>query len=130
MRRFIQNSIKPALMIFGILTTSTAIISIFPEYGTENLLKLEFSESYKILIQHWSFLIFLVGIFLIISVYKTDWRFPIVIFAAAEKSFIIYLYIRNIKFDYSDGFLLSVIVDSLMVIYFLLYIFTTYNEQH
>ena len=128
MNTFIQKTIKPFLVISGIFTASIIRIALFPKSGLEGIFKLELFENYTILIQHWSIMIFLVGFFLILSAFITSWRLPIILYATVEKIFIVFFYIVNSKQTYSDGFLFSAIIDTIIVIYFLLYLFMKYKE--
>ena len=122
MVHFLNRSIKSALVIFGVMTSSTVIIAVFPKFGLECLLQLEFIPSYKILVQHWGLLIFMTGVMLCISAYKTEWRNPVIIFAVSEKLFIVLLYIGNQESLHIDGFLIATVVDLFMVSYFVLHL--------
>ena len=69
MAGFMQKTLKPFLIIFGIITAVAVLVTVSPKSGIKNLLKLEFFEEYKILIQHWEILIFLVGLFVFLSAF-------------------------------------------------------------
>ena len=127
---FVQKTIKPFLIIFGIITAILVLVAVSPKSWVENLLKLEFFEEYKILIQHWGILIFLVGLFMFLSAFITAWRFPIILFATIEKIFIVLLYIVNLQYKFSEGFSLAAVIDSIIVIYFLIYLFVSWKQSH
>ena len=130
MKSFIQKTIKPVLIIAGIFTASTILLFISPRTALEGLLKLEFLETYTILIQHWGMIVFLVGLFLIVSAFLPSWRFPIILFATVEKIFYVYLYIISSQYKYSEGFFTSALIDAIIVIYFVIYVFINYKEQY
>jgi len=123
MKGFVQKTIKPFLIIFGIITASVVLLAVSPKSGLENLLKLEFIEEYKILIQHWGIMVFLVGLFLFVSAFVTAWRFPIILFATIEKIFIVSFYLINRRYGFAEGFFQAAVIDSIIVIYFLMYLF-------
>jgi len=123
MKGFVQKTIKPFLIISGIITASVVLLAVSPKSGLENLLKLEFIEEYKILIQHWGIVVFLVGLFLFVSAFVTAWRFPIILFATIEKIFIVCFYLINRQFEFAEGFSTAAVIDSIIVIYFLMYLF-------
>ena len=129
MKHFIQITIKPFLIISGLFTASTILLFISPKTALEGSLKLEFIETYRILIQHWGMIVFLVGLFLIISAFITSWRFPIIVFATVEKIFYVYLYIVSSQYKYSQGFFTSALIDAIIVIYFVIYILINYKEH-
>jgi len=122
MVHFLNRSIKSALVIFGIMTSSTVIIAVFPKFVIECLLQLEFIPSYKILVQHWGLLIFMTGVMLCMSAYRTEWRNPIIIFAVSEKFFFVLLYIGNQESLHIDGLLIAAVFDLFMVSYFVLHL--------
>lgn len=128
MQNFIQKTIKPFLILSGLFTTSTIVLFISPRFGIEKMLSLEFLDAYRILIQHWGMLVFLTGLFLILSAFITSWRIPIILFATIEKIFYAFLYFAYSQYDYSKGFSGPAFVDTIIVIYFILYLLVKYKE--
>jgi uncharacterized membrane protein HdeD (DUF308 family) len=121
MKSFINKTIKPFLIIAGLGTCGAGLLVFLPQFAVENLFKLQFAENYTIFLQHWGMMVLLVGVFMIISAFKVSWRMPILIYGVIEKIFYVYLYFFNINRSFSAGFQGSAIMDSVIVVYLLLY---------
>jgi uncharacterized membrane protein HdeD (DUF308 family) len=121
MKSFIDKTIKPFLVIAGLGTCGAGLLVFLPQFAVENIFKLPFAENYTIFVQHWGMMILLVGVFMIISAFRVSWRVPILIYSAIEKIFYVYLYFFNINHSFSAGFQGSAIMDSVIVVYLLLY---------
>jgi hypothetical protein len=70
MKKFIDKTIKPFLVIAGLGTCIAGLLVFSPQLTIENMWKLPFVEDYTIFIQHWGMVVLLVGIFMIISAFK------------------------------------------------------------
>jgi hypothetical protein len=47
----------------------------------------------------------LMGVFMIVAAYRAEWRKPILIYSAFEKTFMVYLVVANRSHSYTQGFL-------------------------
>jgi hypothetical protein len=121
MKSFIDKTIKPFLVIAGLGTCAAGPLVFLPKFTVENIFKLPFAEDYTIFVQHWGMMVLLVGVFMIISAFRVSWRMPILIYSAIEKIFYVYLYLFNINRPFSAGFQGGAIMDSVIVVYLLLY---------
>lgn len=121
MKKFIDKTIKPFLVIAGLGTCIAGLLVFSPQLTIENMWKLPFVEDYTIFIQHWGMVVLLVGIFMIISAFKVAWRMPILIFSTISKGFYTCLYLFYINYSFSTGFQEGAIMDAIIVIYLLLY---------
>jgi hypothetical protein len=74
-----------------------------------------------IILQHWGFMLGLMGVFMIVAAFRTDVRKPILIFSALEKTFIVYLVAANISRPYTRGFWFGAAMDATVVLYTLAY---------
>ena len=128
MKRILDKTIKPFLIIAGLYTAIFGMNAFLPQFIVVNILKLPFVENYTIIVQHWGMMILLLGIFMIISAFRVSWRMPILIYSAIEKTFLIFLYILNISYPFSTGFLGAAVVDAIIVIYLLLYFWLVESE--
>jgi hypothetical protein len=124
MKRLIDKTIKPFLIIAGLCTGIAGLNAFLPQFTVENILKLPFAENYTIIVQHWGMMILLVGIFMIISAFRVGWRVPVLIYSAIEKAFMVSLYLFNISRPFSAGFAGAAVMDAVIVIYLLLYFWT------
>ena len=121
MKSFIDKTIKPFLVIAGLGTCVAGLLVFLPQFTVENIFKLPFAEDYTIFVQHWGMMVLLVGVFMIISAFRVSWRMPILVYSFIEKIFYVYLYFFNISRSFSAGFQGGAIMDSIIVIYLLLY---------
>jgi hypothetical protein len=121
MKSLIDKTIKPFLIIAGLLTGTAGLNAFLPQFTLENILKLPFVEDYTIIVQHWGMMILLVGVFMIISAFRVSWRMPILIYSTIEKAFMVFLYLFNTSRPFSAGFAGAAVMDALIVIYLLLY---------
>lgn len=121
MKSFIDKTIKPFLVIAGLGTCGAGLLAFSPQFAVENIFKIPFAEDYTIFFQHWGLMVLLVGIFMIISAFKVGWRTPVLIYGTIEKIFFVYLYFSNINHSFSAGFQGGAIMDSVIVVYLLLY---------
>jgi uncharacterized membrane protein YozB (DUF420 family) len=121
MKKFIDKTIKPFLVIAGLGTCAAGLYAFLPRFSVETVAKFPFVEDYTIIVQHWGMMVLLMGIFMIISAFRVSWRMPILIYSAIEKTFMVYLYFFNINRSFSAGFQGATIMDSIIVIYLLLY---------
>ncbi len=124
MKSLIDKTIKPFLIIAGLCTAIAGLNAFLPQFTVENILKLPFIGNYTIIVQHWGMMILLVGIFMIISAFRVEWRGPVLIYSAIEKIFMVFLYLSNISNPFSAGFQGAAIMDTIIVIYLLLYFWT------
>lgn len=129
MKSFVDKTIKPFLIIAGLLTSSAGLTAFLPKFSMENVLQLPFSENYTIIIQHWGMAVLLVGIFLIIAAFKVSWRIPVLTYTVVEKAFFVFLCLQNIQQPFFAGFRGAVVMDSIIVIYLLLFFWTRRNEK-
>jgi len=83
--------------------------------------KIPFVQDYTIVLQHWGFMLGLMGIFMIIAAFKVDWRNPILVFAALEKTFVVYLVVANRNQAYAQGLVGGAVMDATVVLYTLSY---------
>ena len=64
MKRFIDKTLKPVLIIGGLGTAAAGLYAFFPQFAVENIAKLEFIENYTIFVQHWGIMVGLIGVML------------------------------------------------------------------
>ena len=124
MKSLIDKTIKPFLIIAGLCTSVAGLNAFLPRFAVENVLKLPFIEDYTIIVQHWGMMILLAGVFMIISAFKVSWRMPVLIYCAIEKAFYVFFCLFNIGFPFAAGFLGAAVMDSIIVIYLLLFFWT------
>lgn len=121
MKSFIDKTVKPFLVIAGLGTCAAGLYAFLPKVAVETVAKLPFVENYTVFVQHWGMMVFLVGIFMIIAAFKISWRTPILLYSVIEKIFMVILYLIYSSRPFAAGFQGAAVMDSIIVIYLLLY---------
>jgi hypothetical protein len=121
MKKFIDLTIKPVLIIGGVGTALAGANAFFPRWAVENIQGIEWSQDYTIFVQHWGIMVCLMGVFMVAAAYIESWRTPIILYGLLEKAFMVFLVSSNAGFEYSNGFYLPAGMDSFLTIYSILY---------
>lgn len=121
MKRFIDMTLKPVLIIGGLGTAAAFAYAFAPVFAVTNIAGLEFSQEYTIFVQHWGIMVGLIGFMMVAAAFKPSWVYPIMIYAALEKAFMVYLAVSNSSQSFSEGFWIPATMDGFIVLYSLLY---------
>ena len=70
MKRLIDNTIKPFLIVGGLGTAAAGFNAFWPWFAVENVQKLEFIQDYTIFVQHWGMMVCLMGVFMVAAAFK------------------------------------------------------------
>lgn len=116
-----ETKIRILLIIAGVLTSSMLLITLAPVQYFPLFFAIDISPDIAIdnnsellvfVIQSWSFLIFMLGMGLIVSAFNKRFRLTCVLFAGFSKVFFVSLILLNSELVL-PGFLLTVVVDSI-----------------
>ena len=129
MRRFFDLTFKPFFVVTGIGTVLGAVNAAWPQWGAEKVLLIPFDQDYTIILQHWGFLLGVMGVFMIVVAFCEKWRNPILIFSTCEKVFFVYLVATNISHPYARGLWFGAGMDATVVLYTIAY-FAVRGFQH
>ncbi len=121
MKRFIDMTLKPVLIIGGLGTSAALLYAFAPQFATANIAGLEFIQEYTIFVQHWGIMVGLIGVMMVAAAFQPTWVFPVMIYAALEKAFMVYLAVSNAGYSFSEGFWAPATMDAIIVLYSLLY---------
>lgn len=125
LKRSVEIVLKPFLVIAGLATIIPGLAAFFPENITTGLLKLEYIESYRLVIQHWGMMVSLMGVFIMLSAFYTQFRTAILWYSTIEKTFMVLLYFRFREHSFTEGFTGVMIADSIIVACTLVYFYAT-----
>ncbi len=128
MNKFIDKTIKPVLIIGGTVTALAGLNAFFPRFSVENVQNLEWIQDYTIFVQHWGIMVCLMGVMMVVAAFKESWRFPIMLYSALEKAFMVFLAFSNLNYSYSQGFLVPATMDAIIVIYSIIYFWSLRKE--
>jgi hypothetical protein len=121
MKRFFDLTFKPFFVLTGIGTAFASLYAFWPRWAAETAGKIPFVQDYTIITQHWGIMVGLMGVFMIVAAFKAEWRKPILIYSAFEKTFMVYLVVTNARHSYSQGFKMGAAMDATVVLYTVLY---------
>ena len=121
MNRFFDLTFRPFFVLTGIGTTLAALNAFWPRWAVETVEKIAFVQDYTVIVQHWGIMVGLVGVFMIVAAFRTDWRKPILIYSLLEKAFIVYLVVANGRQPYAAGFKIGAAMDAMVVLYTIVY---------
>ena len=121
MKTFIDNTIKPVLLVGGIGTALAGVNAFLPRFAVENVQNLDWVPEYTIFVQHWGMMVCLIGIFMIVAAFKAPWRTPILLYALIEKAFLVLLVVSNLDQPFSNGFYVPAAMDTVITVWLLLY---------
>jgi hypothetical protein len=121
MKRFFDLTFRPFFVLTGIGTSLGAVNAFWPRWAAEKVDLIPFVQDYTIILQHWGILLGLMGVFMIVIAFRADWRKPILIFSACEKTFIVYLVATNVNRPYARGLWAGAVMDATVVLYTIVY---------
>ena len=129
MRRFVDATVKPVLILGGLGTALAGVFAFFPRFAVEEIQRMEWVQDYTIFVQHWGMMVSLAGVFMVIAAFIASWRVPILLYSLLEKAFIVYLVVSNSGFAYSEGFYVAAAMDGLLTVYLLLYFVSSRDKS-
>jgi hypothetical protein len=118
---FFRGTVRPFFLITGAGTALIGLYAFLPSWATPNVAKLPYLKEYTIIIQHWGIMVGLMGICMMLAALITQWRVPILLYSALEKSFMVWLVLSNAHQPFVSGFWIPFAIDSTVVIYTLGY---------
>jgi hypothetical protein len=122
MKRFFDLTFRPFFVLTGIGTALGGLNASWPERTAEKVELIPFNQDYTIVLQWWGIMLGLMGVFMIVAAFRTDWRNPILIFSALEKTFLVYLVVANVSRPYARGLWFGAGMDATVVLYTIAYL--------
>lgn len=122
MKPFFQKTIKPVLLVSGLFTMLAITLAFFPTFIGPRVLKVPVLSMNQLFIQHWGVVVFCIGVLMVVSAYKQEFRkyvLPLVVF---EKLFLASLVFFNLDNPFVTGMLPAAIMDTLVSVYLIAYL--------
>lgn len=117
LQRFFNCTVRPFFLFTGAGTALVGFYAVSPSWATPNVAKLPYLQDYTIIIQHWGIIVGLMGVAMMAAAVVPQWRVPIFLYSAVEKSFMVWLVISNAQQPFVSGFWIPFAIDSTVVIY-------------
>jgi hypothetical protein len=121
MKRFFEFTFRPFFLLTGVGTALASLDAFWPRWTVETVQKLPFVQDYTILVQHWGIMVGLMGVSMVVAAFRAEWRKPILIYSAFEKTFMVYLVVANRSQVYAQGFKVAAAMDATVVLYTIAY---------
>ncbi len=121
MKRFFELTFRPFFLLTGIGTALASLDAFWPRWTVETVQKLQFVQDYTIFLQHWGIIVGLMGVSMVVAAFRVEWRNPILIYSAFEKTFMVYLVVANLSQAYAQGFKVGAAMDATVVLYTIVY---------
>jgi zinc transporter ZupT len=121
MKHCFYLTFRPFFVVTGIVTALGALNAFWPQWTVEKVQLIPFNQDYTIILQHWGIMLGLMGGFMIVAAFWTDWRRPILIYGALEKTFLVYLVVSNLRRPYARGLWVGAVMDATVVLYTMVY---------
>jgi hypothetical protein len=119
---FIAKTIRWYLIVAGAITGLTLVIAIDIDLFTPLFGGIvDYTPSTVPALRHWGFMIFALGVLMVVAAFRPWLRFETMLFCTAEKCFIAYLFVSNLGQPWVMGYFGAFVVDSAFAAYGLLY---------
>lgn len=126
---FIGRTLKPFLVVFGLLTGVTVAFAIDVDlFRTMFGGLVDYTPASVPAIRHWGIMVFGIGLLMIAAAFRPWLRFETMVFAALEKLFLLYLIASNLGEPWIMGYAGPVIVDSIVVAYSIPYFLSRHGR--
>ena len=113
LRHFFDRTVRPFFLFTGAGTALFGLYAVLPAWAMPNVARLPYLQDYTIIIQHWG----IMGLFMMGAALVPQWRVPIFIYSALEKSFMVWLVLSNSQQSFVSGFWIPFAIDSTVVVY-------------
>jgi hypothetical protein len=114
---FFSRTFRPFYLLTGAGTALIGIFAVFPAWAMPTIVRLPYLVDYTIIIQHWGIMVGLMGLFMMGAAIFPVWRFPIALYSALEKAFMVWLVLSNARQPYVAGFWIPFALDLTVVAY-------------
>ena len=128
MQKFIDVTIKPVLIVGGLGTAAAGLYALLPQFAVENIAELEFVQDYTIFVQHWGFMVGLIGVLMVAAAFRESWRTPVLLYGLIEKAFMVFLVATNLGQPFAGGFYAPAVMDTIITVWSLIY-FASLRQQ-
>jgi len=117
LKRFFDRTVRPFFLFTGAGTALVGLYAFAPSWTMPNVGQLPYLQDYTIIIQHWGIMVGLMGVAMMAAAMVPQWRLPIFLYSAIEKSFMVWLVLSNAHEPFVSGFWVPCVLDSTVVLY-------------
>src|SRR3954471_14244045 len=128
--RFVGATLQGALVLFGLATCLPILLTINIDLGNRVLFRggLQPTPSVDLIVRHWGFMIFGIGVLMIASAFLPWLRFATLTFAAAEKILLVMMVGAGLSQPWGRDYLTPALLDGTIVVYCVLYFLSSHGR--
>lgn len=128
--RFVGSTLKGALILFGLATCLPILLTISVDLGNRVLFRggLETTPSVDLIVRHWGFMIFGIGVLMIAAAFLPWLRFATLVFAVAEKILLVAFVVASLNQPWGRDYLTPALLDGTIVVYCILYFLSSHGR--
>jgi hypothetical protein len=119
---FIDRTVKWFLLLSGLVTCATLPLAL--DIGAIGSLLggfVDYTPSSVPALRHWGFMVFCIGVLMVLAAFRPWLRFEVMLFSTVEKAFIIYLFLTSLGEPWVAGYFPLFVVDAAIVAYSIVY---------
>jgi hypothetical protein len=126
---FIGRTLKPFLVVFGLLTGVTVAFALDIDLFRPMFRDLvDYTPASVPALRHWGIMVFGIGMLMVAAAFRPWLRFETLVFAALEKAFLLYLFVGDLGEPWAMGYIGPVAIDSIIVLYAILYFLSRHGR--
>jgi hypothetical protein len=121
MKKLIDATIEPVLIIGGLATAAALLFAFRPYYALANIANVDANRDHIVFVQAWGFMVGLMGVFMVVAALRESWRTPVILYLLLAKVYMVYLVVDNASLPFSRGFHVMAWIDAFLAVYAILY---------
>jgi hypothetical protein len=129
---FIGATLKRALVIFGLATCLTLLVTLDLDLANRLLFSglLDYTPASEPALRHWGLMVFGIGALMVASAFHPWLQFSTLIFTLVETAFIVYLLLISRDQPWGRAYLMPALLDGTIALYCLVYFASSYGRPH
>ena len=121
MKKLIDATVKPVLIIGGLGTAAAFLFAFRPYYALARIADVDLNRDHIIFVQHWGLMVGVLGAFMVAAAFIESWRTPVFLYVLLAKLYMVYLVVDNASLPFSQGFTVPTVMDAFLAVYSILY---------
>jgi hypothetical protein len=126
---FIARTLKPFLVVAGLLTGVTVVFALDFELFRPMFRDLvDYTPASVPALRHWGIMVFGIGMLMVAAAFRAWLRFETMVYVIIEKAFLLYLFVRDLNEPWAMGYVGPVALDTVIVIYAIFYFLSRHGR--
>lgn len=124
MKNFFDRTSKAFFIIAGCITAGTIAVTLAPKLAMAQIFHMSYAPGDTLIIQHWGFMVFCLGVFMIIAAFRPHLRVAAASYAIIEKLMLVFLTLTSTQENILANLGQAILIDGLISLYLLGYLFS------